>query len=225
MKLRSIALAGLLGSGLLMTSGCGTDDIEAAINSILNTSYITIANADATQEFIVEGSVSSDTTVNVNSTKFFGVINHDNYTVSTAGGGISHTFPKDGGYLFGLCSDGTQAVSDGSDTHRINVVNLDSAHAITSQTIEFGFDNGDANLSATISVGTCNKVAVPAFDNIDTGAVDAIRIDGKLITMPTFDSDLEDAIDALVGEAEFDLVVFDVTNNIGTAVPIVKPNL
>jgi len=224
MKLRSIALAGLLGTGLIMTSGCGSDDIEAAINNLLNTSYITIANAANTQDFIVEGTVSSDTTVNQDSTKFFGVVDHDDYTVSTQGGTVSDTFHKDGGYLFGLCSNGAQSVSDSSDGHRINVVNLDSTNAITTQTIEFGFDNGDANVSATVSVGTCNKVAVAAFDSINTGAVDAVKINGKLITMPTLDQDVEDAIDALLGKAEFDLVVFDAANSIGTGVPIVKPN-
>ena len=225
MKLRSIALAGLLGAGLIMTSGCGTDDVEKFVNNILNTSYITIANAANTQDFIVEGTVSSDTTVNQDSTKFFGVVDHNDYTVSTQGSTVSDTFHKDGGYLFGLCSNGAQAVSDSTDGHRINVVNLDSTNPIASQTIEFGFDNGDANISATVSVGTCAKVAVAAFDAINTGAVEAVKINGELISMPTLDQDVEDAIDALLGQAEFDLVVFDAVNNIGTAVPIVKPNL
>ena len=44
MKLRSIALASLLGAGLLMTSGCGTDDVKNAINDIAKPNVVYVVN-------------------------------------------------------------------------------------------------------------------------------------------------------------------------------------
>ena len=223
MKLRSIILAGLIGTSLLTMSGCNEDDVEKVINDILNTSYITIANAANTQDFEVQGTLSSDTSVVENGTKFFAVTDHSDYTVSTSGGTVSDTFHKDGGYLFGLCSNGAHAVSDSSDGHRIGVVNLDSDHNITNQKIEFSFSNGDANVSATVSVGACAKTIVPAFDNINTSVVNGLTVNGKSYSLMPLTPELEDAFEALEGRAEVDLVVFDVHNNIGTAIPIVKP--
>ena len=45
MKLRSIALAGLLGTGLIMTSGCGTDDVVDAINNLVKPNVVYVVNA------------------------------------------------------------------------------------------------------------------------------------------------------------------------------------
>ena len=44
MKLRSIALAGLLGAGMLMTSGCTEDDVKDAINDIAKPNAIYVVN-------------------------------------------------------------------------------------------------------------------------------------------------------------------------------------
>ncbi len=44
MKLHSIALASLLGAGLLMTSGCGTDEIKDAINDIAKPNVVYVVN-------------------------------------------------------------------------------------------------------------------------------------------------------------------------------------
>ena len=44
MKLRSIALAGLLGTGLIMTSGCGTDDVVDAINDLVKPNVVYVVN-------------------------------------------------------------------------------------------------------------------------------------------------------------------------------------
>jgi len=44
MKLRSIALAGLLGGGLLMTSGCGSDDVVDAINDLVKPNVVYVVN-------------------------------------------------------------------------------------------------------------------------------------------------------------------------------------
>jgi len=44
MKLRSIALAGLLGAGLIMTSGCTEDDVKDAINDLLKPNVVYVVN-------------------------------------------------------------------------------------------------------------------------------------------------------------------------------------
>jgi len=59
MKLRSIALAGLLGTGLLMTSGCGTDDVVDAINDIAKPNAVYVVNGFQTGD--ITAYVGSDT--------------------------------------------------------------------------------------------------------------------------------------------------------------------
>ena len=63
MKLRSIALAGLLGAGMLMTSGCTEDDIKDAINDLLKPNVVYVVNVYGA-EITAHADSDSDTVAN-----------------------------------------------------------------------------------------------------------------------------------------------------------------
>jgi len=68
MKLRSIALAGLLGAGMLMTSGCTEDDVKDAINDLLKPNVVYVVNgygSDITAYANTDSAILANTEMNV----------------------------------------------------------------------------------------------------------------------------------------------------------------
>lgn len=101
MRLRSIILAGLLGTGALMTGGCGTNDVTTLISSALNTNVINLANARTTQvDFTIDG---ESNLVDGLTSKMAVVSGSDNYVVNNTAVDSSSTFAADSAYLHGLC--------------------------------------------------------------------------------------------------------------------------
>ena len=227
MKLRSIALAGLLGASLLMTSGCDKDDVEKALNDIFNTSYITIANGIGNPpDFTVSGSIGS---VSVNSEKigFVAAINDESYDVYVTGeSATKKTFVKDGGYLYGYCTNATgkitDVVDDVSDGVRFGIVNLSQTHYI-GKDIEITLRNGN-KISATVTVSTCDLTTVAAFNDISIKDIQSVSLGVNSLNVPDFntlDPKIQDAINEYGDTAEFDLVIFSSTS--AALAPLVKP--
>ena len=232
MKLRSIALAGLLGTGLIMTSGCGVDDVEEFIQEAVKTAYITVANGQTSQNFNI-GSIGT-VPVGEYLTDFTANLTQDSYIVShgdPAEDAVS--FPKGGGHLYGLCAaphatTSANVVADSNDGTRFKIVNL----GVTDSTaVVITLTTGDQDVTATVSADVCTKQAIPEFDAVDITKVTAVSIDADgagstpaiTIDVPTYEPEVQTVIDQLGDRAEFDLIVFDLSAGKGTIVPIVAP--
>ena len=194
MKLRSIALAGLLGSGLLMTSGCGTDDIIDAINDALKVNVIHVANANSGVNFTVDG---VDEVVSQDSNKMFVVEGKDTYTVSNGVNNSPADFAKDSAHLYALCENGSVLTDTATGGVReIEVLNLSNTviDAGTGQTLAVTVFNGTEvlatmNLSGQ-TLAACSREALPTA-SFNLSDVTRVEVNGVGYDVPPYDSDVE----------------------------------
>ena len=231
MKLRSIALAGLLSAGLFMSSGCSIEDVTDAINDALKSNIIHVANGQSnTVTFEVEGDLNSNTQdVNGLTNKMFFTNGQDSYSVSntvSADYGVTNstkTFPKDGAYLYGLCANGNVITDSATSGQRqIEVVNLSNTAVGTNGNVEVVFygENNEELDRRTINgeVAACSKATLPA-SSVVLKDLRAVSVNGTLFTIPNYDADIDSELDKL-NNVDLDLVVYDVNDQKGTIIPL-----
>lgn len=211
MKLRSIALAGLLGGALLMTSGCSSDDVLDAVNDVLKVNVIHVANANDGVNFTVDG---TDEVVSKDSSKMFIVEGKDSYTVSNGVNNSPEDFAKDSAHLYALCNNGSVLTDTATGGVReIEVLNLSAApiNAGVDQNITVKVYNGVVEL-ATMNLGgqtmsACSRAIVPAA-TFDLSDVTRVEVNGVVYDVPAYDSDVTAVLDSL-NDVDFDIVIFD----------------
>lgn len=224
MKLRSVALAGLLGTGILMTSGCGTEDIVDAFNTALKTNVIHLANArDIQVDFTIDG---NSNLVNAQSSQMAVVTGNDNYVVTNTTFDSVATFPKDSAHLYALCS-ADSVITDSATTgaREIEVINL-SATAIDAgigQTVTVTLYDDANNTLATASLAGqtlagCSREVLP-ISNFALSAVKTVEVNDVNYTIPAYSADVEAKLTEL-NDVDFDIVVFDAAAQKGTIVPL-----
>ncbi len=225
MKLRSIVLAGLLGSTLLMMSGCGSDDIK----DFLKVNVIHVANANSTPGFTIEGNLKGeDQDVAQNKSKMFIVEGEDSYTVNNDAKDAPKDFKKDSAHLYALCENGTVITDSATGGEReIEILNLSSTpiNALDGQTMAVKVYNG-TNLLATMNLtgqtlDACTKELLPAT-TFNLSDVTKIDVNGVSYDVPAYDSDVADALDDL-NDVDFDIVIFNAGAKKGTIIPLATP--
>jgi len=234
MKLRSIVLAGLIGTSLLTMSGCNTDDVIDAINEALETSVVHVANGkNVNTSFKLEGEVNNNVQdVNTMSSKMFALIGESSYNVEVLGQETAtrRTFSSDSAYLYALCSNGgilTDSATGGA--RDIEVVNLsDTAIGTDGGGVAVTFYNaagaplGNAVINGTVQA--CQKATLPTVPNLRLADVKFVEVNGARYEVPAYDSDIEAKLDQL-NDVDLDLIVFDPDQNNpkGTVVPLATP--
>ena len=234
MKLRSIALAGLLGAGMLMTSGCTEDDIKDAIASVIKPSVIIAINAtDASQDMKVEGIVdASKLTIPSGESQLYIPVGENSYSISYGTNIAEKTFSKNTGNMYGMCNTtGAVVTAESNTADKLAIANLTSGK-ITDVNITLGLDTTgddqtDSYITEIVTVNACAKLSV--FGNLDTSEVNEAIINGESSGVKgdlTDDPDLQKSIDKLGGTAKFVLAItkYDAitpANTKGVIVPLV----
>ena len=230
MKLRTIALAGLLGTGLLMTSGCNEDDITDAIADALKVNVINVANGATKEvEFNIEGELDSNKQlVSAQKSKMFLVDGQDSYKVNNTAVDAEHSFAKDSAHLYALCANdkGVMVDSATGGDRQIDVFNL-STNTIGSSTDPLTVTLYDSSkkvlaiATPTGSLGDCNKASLKFDKAFTLASIKTVGINDTNITVPDYDKDVQEKIDSL-NDVDFDIVIFDGAKNNakGTIVPL-----
>ncbi len=221
MKLRSIALAGLLGSALLMTSGCSKDDVIDAINNALKTNVIYIANANVVDGFTVEGSLDSveAKTVAKNSSKIFVVEGQDSYTVNNDAKHAPKEFVKDSAHLYALCAnDSVLTDTATTEARQIEILNLsnDPISAGDGDFLVTLYDGDDEVLAEMAleehTLAACAKeLLLEPTQPFNLSDVKRVDVSGVSYNVPPYDTKVGDALDKLNG-VDFDIIIFDPTS-------------
>ncbi len=231
MRLRSIVLAGLLGTGALMSSGCGTEDVTSLISSALNTNVINLANARTAQvDFTING---ESNLVNSQTNKMAVVTGSDNYVVNNIVVDSPVPFAADSAYLYGLCvSDNVITDSATGGARQIEVINLSDA------VLDAGADQnitvtlyGDAGVLATASLsgqilGGCNREVLP-ISNFTLSAVKTVEVNDINYTVPAYSDEVAAKLDEL-NDVDFDIVILQYDSATAASVPakiIVQPTI
>lgn len=219
MKLRLIALSGLLGAGLMMTSACSSDDADPAINPIVTKSSVVITEF-ATQSHELEFEDTSDSSRSL--VTFCSDINKrfltddENGTWEVAGNIVTITFPtltatidtlngkfeKNMPYLIETTADdSTETVLRISETVCPDVINSPddkssvaiAEFAIQSYTLEFE-DTSDGSSGLVSFCSDTNKRFLSDDENGTwevTGNVVTITFSGETVTIDTLNGTFE----------------------------------
>ena len=225
MKLRAIALAGLLGAGLLMTSGC--EEVEDVVADALKVNVIHIANG-ATKE--VEFNIDSDKKlIPEQKSKMYVVDGEDTYNVNNTAVDASRDFSKDSAHLYALCADDKGVMSDSATggTREIEVFNLSTKTigTVTDPLTITLYDAKNNKLATTTvtntTVGGCDKERVTFDKHFELVDVKKIKVNDANLTVPEYEEDVKKKIDSL-NDVDFDIIIFDanVSNPKGTIVPL-----
>ena len=239
MKLRTIALAALLGTGLLMTTGCNEDDVTNAIADALKVTSINVANGTTKDvTFTIEGELdANDQVVSGQKSKMFTTEGQDTYRVTNSHSGNAEEFKKDTGHLYALCANGKVLTDTATgDARKIEVFNL-SEKGLGDSTVAVEitlYGTTDKLLAAAKPskgyVGACEKAALSfdkTFNLVDIKKI-GFSINGAdfNVSVPDYDKDVQEKLGKL-NDVDFDIVVFDLnaTDNKkkGTIVPLATP--
>jgi len=219
MKLRSIALAGLLGGALLMMSGCSKDDVIDAVNDALKANVIHVANANSGTAFYVDG---EDKQVSEDSSRMFIVKGKNSYTVSDGVNNIEKNFPKDSAHLYALCENDTVLTDTATDGGReIEILNLSGATLSGGNvTVTLYNDSGTAIATKALNkaLDACQREVLD-LTGFDLKDVETVEINDVNYTIPNYNSDVTAVLDSL-NDVDFDIIVFDEATPSGTIVPL-----
>ena len=219
MKLRSIALVGLLGAGLLMTSGCGEDDVIDAVNDALKANVIHVANANSSVDFTVDGVAE---VVDQNSSQMFVVEGKDSYDVSYGVNTSQVSFPKDSAHLYALCASGLVIIDSATGSPRqIDIINLSGTDITNGGSVTVILKrSGLTDVTATVTQSdACSKQALTFSDSFALSEITGVEVNGLAYVIPPYDQDVEDVLTDL-NSVDFDIVVFDPLAGKGTIVPL-----
>ena len=202
MKLRSIALAGLLGAGLLMTSGCNEDDVKDLLPKIASVNVVngTAGNLDVTVDGTEKPVSSYGTFTGFSSTT-------TDSTVDISFPGNPSTAVSTGDiHVVGIntaCAD--IYIDDKIDDKKIRVMNLSNS-SITASTIEITNTNG-TSITLPSDVGSCKIVSTYTGSIL---GIWTIKVNGAQVGSSV------DISTSLIAGVE--LVIYD--NSTATVIPI-----
>jgi len=224
MKLRSIILAGLLGGTLLMTSGCGSDDVKDAIADALKTSVIHVANAHPTEtNFIVEGALDGENKIVAkNSSEIFSANGENSYTVSNGDNDSPVDFEKDSAHLYALCANGTVITDSAKGKREIEILNLSGIPLSGNDVTVTLYNESGANIATKTlgkELGACKNEVLTFDSSFNLKDIETVEINDANYTIPGYGSDVTKVLDSLDG-VDFDIVVFDESANKGTIIPL-----
>ena len=220
MKLRSIALAGLLGTGLLMTSGCGTDDVTDLVGDLIKQNVVYTLNGTSGP---VTFTVTGDTDTEVLSQEYAPHVltGSSTYDVSYSGG-PNVSFPDGSVYLYAAttCSTASGALSHEVNANKVNIVNLSETDIVpgVDTSIVVTQVNGTTH-SITETVGKCSVAGVPSLNSVvlENDMNITVTSNGIVLTNYTVTGIDPDLI-ALGNTVKVDVVLFN--DNTVTAVPM-----
>ena len=226
MKLRSIALAGLLGSVLLMTSGCSKDDVTDAVNNALKTNVIHVANGTGNVlTYSIEGELDSNSQdVNSHESKMFFTEGQDVYTVSNSLNNTPKDFAKDKAHLYAQCAVSGDVLTDTAtpSPRQIEIINLSDAEITSGGSVTVTlYDKNDVDIkhdTLNNTLAVCARATLD-LDGVALKNVKTVEINDVNYTVPDYDQNVIDALDSL-NDVDFDIVVFDAATNKGTIVPL-----
>lgn len=207
MKLRSIVLAGLLGAALVMTSGCGTDDVKDILG--VNTSALYAVN-DLSGNIVVTVNGEQKTVDAMGIAKVFPTTSRDdNLDVSYDNGAStdlgSVQLNNDGIYVYAAtdCNASKDYLLDTYNGQKVRVMNLTDA-AIVKTDIVVKHDGADVSIPE--NAAAC---AVTSTFTGDTTGIWSVTVNGK-----TYD-DVN-----ITRDIGFEIVVYSTAPNEGTIVPL-----
>ena len=207
MKLRSIALAGLLGAGLLMTSGCTEDDVIDAIKDALHVNVVYAVNGIAGTTVTFSATDQTDVPVVYKSFTAFPLAGQSSYTVSYNGGSAA-TINSDGIHLYVATSCNANGYLQSSeDANRVQVVNLTTAPLVGSNIV---VQTSQGTVSGSTSVNPCTVGSISDFNNIVIENDMNISLDGG--TTYTSITGIDANYLAIANNVKFDIVVFEDNN-------------
>ena len=237
MKLRTIALAGLLGTGLLMSSGCGGDSVKDAIESALKLNVVHVANGMTKEvQFTVKGNVDGESqVVKAQKNKMFVLSGKDSYQVTNTEINAPHNFGKDSAHLYALCANGTGVMVDTAtagdrkiEVFNLSEKNLGDSTASVNIALYGASDNLLSHASPTAGyVGSCNKAGL-SFTPSDFKLVDVKKVQFSIngsdfnVTVPNYDKDVQAKL-AKLNSVDFNIVVYDLDQEKATIVPLATP--
>ena len=208
MKLRSIALAGLLSAGLLMTSGCTEDLIE----DILKVNVIYTLNARGEQ---VTFTVTGDTDTPVQDQEYAPhlLTGHSDYAVSyTPGAPVPISFPYGSVYMYAAANCSLAAngyLQHEVNANKVNFVNLSEVNLPGSSSL-IVITQADGVTTHTVAedIGLCSVNGASSLDGVVFENDMTISLDGGTTTAYTVTGMDPDLI-ALGDRLKIDVVLFD----------------
>ena len=205
MKLRSIALAGLLGASLVMTSGCDKDDVD----DFLSANVIYTVNGINSQ---VTFSVTSDGT---SSSSYKKVVPHvlageRIYTVSYNNGTGTHEFAHGSVYTYTSTNDcgTTKYLAHEVDAERVNIINLGTPLNSSDSYVEVFDSQGNSIAKSTESIGKCTVGAVASLKSIKVENDMTINVTINGVVTDTYKlTDLNSKLLSLANSIKVDIVL------------------
>jgi len=233
MKLRSIALASLLGAGLLMSTGCTEDDVKDAVNDLVKPNAVYVVNAHGTDAITAHADSESKPVANGdmeifalagqgNTDVYYTVGSNDSEHTSLAYGNAHLYVASD------ICNVGTNGfgkitdVSSGQGIVKlVNATNAaltaDSTNTVTVHVTNNGTtDDIDLVLESGTTVASCAK-ATSTTKISDLGIVQGSVIS---VTIGSTTSDPYTVEDNVPTTVDVDIVYLG--NENAVAVPLVK---
>ena len=218
MKLRSIALAGLLGTGLLMTSGCGTSDLTGFVGDLLQQNVVYTVNGYGSD---VNFTVGSDSQIVADKSYATNLLTgSSSYAVSyTPNNGITPVSFADGSTYIYTATTCTSAghLEHEVNTNKVNVINLSSSIiSADSNTIVITQADGTEH-NVTEAIGGCAVTSVASLNTVVFENDMNISLDGGNTVAYTVTGVDPDMI-ALGNSLKVDIVIFSDKNM--TVVPM-----
>ena len=213
MKLRSIALAGLLGAGLLMTSGCNEDDVLDAVGDLLQQNVVYTVNGtggDVTFTVGSESTLVADKAFNADL-----LTGSDSYAVSYTpnNGLIPVSFDEGSTYIYAAttCTSAGQ-LNHEVNTNKVNIINLSNTEIVPGDTTTILITQADGTTQHEISetVTGCSVIGTPSLNNvvIEDGMNIKVIVNNALTqeyTVTGIDPDLI----ALGNTLKVDIIIFE----------------
>ena len=233
MKLRSIALAGLLGAGLLMSAGCTEDDVKDAINDLVKPNAVYVVNAYGTESITAYADSESGTVANGDLKVFALAGEGDTDVYYTVGANSSdHTSLAYGNAHLYVASDkcnvGTNGFGKMTDVSSgqgiVKLVNAtdteltaDSTNTVTVHVTTSGTTTDhDLTLQSGTTVAACNK----ATSTVTIGDLGIVQGSVVSVTIGNTTSDPYTVEDNVPTTVDVDIVYLG--GEKAVAVPLVK---
>jgi hypothetical protein len=209
MKLRSIVTAGLLGTGLLMMSGCDwlDDEVEDALPKVASVSVVNNVPGGSPIDVTVDGDTQS-VAYQGNFTYYPTVTTSDKVRVSYAGGDAI-TVSSSGIHVIGINTDciSSAYVKDTLDINKIRVMNLTTADLTSSEDINITYNGAPVVFPTT--VGACASVS--AHDGSLVGEWKITISGGETHTINVLEETLISG---------YELIVYDTETPKGYVIPL-----
>ena len=205
MKLRSIALAGLLGAGLLMTAGCDKEDVP-----FVNIASVSVVNGSITPNVnvVVDGNTQQ---VDWQDTfKFFPTTTTDDNINVSYEGGPNLSLNSEGTYIVGINTNCPRSdyVVDKLDANKLRVMNLSDNEQVQVSDVNITHDGVAIPLPAVLTECSTNSTYTGTLEGtwtlqINSGPIETVTIDSS---NPT---------------SGIELIIYKVDKQKGTVIPLI----